>query len=420
MRAVVGTICVIAAALALFWGVSSAAGIDRGAPASVGGIKFVADVVARPAIKGPATIEISYAVAHDELLFVRCEDGYRARFEITVVLYDEDGRQIEGDSWRRAVDVANYEETNARTEAVREILTLFAEPGRYRLKIEISSLDTRAVGLIETRVVVPELSPGKLTVGTLLFECEDGQAGEAGRTILNPGREYGEDRPTVFLRVPVYGDPGTRYKLGLFVETTDGLIQWSVVDTVIQSTFLTETVRQFDALTLEVGTYVARVRVCPLTGGDAIVTRASFRVLTSPRSWGEDFQKMVAQVSYFATRDEVEWLLDVEPDERDAAWETFWRSLDPDPTTEENEVKNEFLRRLGYVNVQFRSVVEGWQTDMGRIYIQYGEPDDVDSQPIGRSLDAWEIWYYYREHTKFTFIDREGFGEYKLVETSRI
>jgi len=57
---------------------------------------------------------------------------------------------------------------------------------------------------------------------------------------------------------------------------------------------------------------------------------------------------------------------------------------------------------------------------MGRVYIQYGEPDDVDSQPVGRMLNAWETWYYYSEHTKFIFVDREGFGEYTLVEKSRI
>jgi GWxTD domain-containing protein len=129
---------------------------------------------------------------------------------------------------------------------------------------------------------------------------------------------------------------------------------------------------------------------------------------------------MIAQISYVASRDEVERLLDTAPEERDEAWQAFWDSRDPDPSTTENEFRTEFLRRLGYVNTRFRSVVEGWQTDMGRIYIQYGEPDDVDSQPIGRMLHAWETWYYYSEHQKFVFVDRDGFGEFRLIESSRI
>ena len=74
----------------------------------------------------------------------------------------------------------------------------------------------------------------------------------------------------------------------------------------------------------------------------------------------------------------------------------------------------------GKGGVRTRSVVEGWQTDMGRVYIQHGEPDDIDSQPIGRMLHAWETWYYYSEHQKFIFVDKGGFGEFVLVESSRI
>ena len=129
---------------------------------------------------------------------------------------------------------------------------------------------------------------------------------------------------------------------------------------------------------------------------------------------------MIAQISYVATRTDIDRLLDAPPELRDEAWEAFWARNDPDPGTEHNEFRDEFLRRLGEANTRFKSVVEGWQTDMGRVYIQYGEPDDIDSQPMGRMLNSWETWFYYGEHTKFIFVDRDGFGEYTLVETSRI
>lgn len=168
------------------------------------------------------------------------------------------------------------------------------------------------------------------------------------------------------------------------------------------------------------GNYFAKVRVRRLDGNERLTGRAWFRVVTSPRSWGADFEKMISQISYVASRDDVDFLLDAPEDQRDEAWEEFWRRHDPDPSDERNEFKEEFLRRLGYANMHFKSTVEGWQTDMGRIYIQHGEPDDIDSQPVGRMLNAWETWYYYSEHVKFIFTDREGFGEYVLVETSRI
>lgn len=396
--------------------------IDSGMLPTVGGIRFAADVVATPSIEGRGAIEITYAVIYDELLFLKTEDGkFRSRLEVTAVVYDEEGRQIAGDSWRKTVETDSYEQTNSRAEALREVITLPVEPGTYRLKLEIRSLDTRAFGVTERRIDVPEIAPGGLAIGTLIFERRKYADPEAANIFArNPTREYGEEYPTVRLRIPIYADPGTRLELRWSVVDGDRLTQLSGVDTVAQSSFLTEYVREFSVLGLQVGPYIMRVDVRPTTGGDEEIARSRFLVITSPKSWGEDFEKMVAQISYVATRDEVERILDADPEDRDRAWQDFWDSRDPDPATPENEFKIEFLRRLGYANTRFRSVVEGWQTDMGRVYIQYGEPDDIDSQPIGKMLHAWETWYYYSEHKKFIFVDKEGFGEFRLVETSPI
>jgi len=179
-------------------------------------------------------------------------------------------------------------------------------------------------------------------------------------------------------------------------------------------------VYEFTVLDLEVGAHVLEVEVTPLPEGKEVSARSRFRVVTSPLSWGEDEETMLAQISYVATRDEMDLLSSVPPEERGPFWDGFWAGRDPDPATEFNEFKAEFLRRLGYANAQFRSIVEGWQTDMGRIYIQYGEPDDIDSQPIGQMLNAWEIWYYYGHHAKYIFVDKEGFGEFVLHEIARI
>lgn len=410
------------AVLLLATGASGQTGIDPGTPMSLGGIRFAADVVASPSIDGRGAIEITYAVIYDELLFLKVDGGgFRARIEVTAVVYDDEGRQVAGDSWRKTIDTPSYDKTNSREEAIREVIALPVEPGTYRLKLEISSLDTRAFGVTERRVVVPEVAPGGLAIGTLTFERRKYADPQAANIFArNPTREYGEDYPAVRVRIPVYADPGTRLELAWFVEGSDRVVQMSGADTVAQSSFLTEYVREFSVLGLQVGPYIARVRVRPLTGGDEQVVRSRFLVITSPKSWGEDFEKMIAQISYVASRDEVERILDAEPADRDQAWQAFWDSRDPDALTPENEFKTEFLRRLGYANTEFRSVVEGWQTDMGRVFIQYGEPDDIDSQPIGKMLHAWETWYYYSEHQKFVFVDKDGFGEFRLVESSRI
>ena len=56
----------------------------------------------------------------------------------------------------------------------------------------------------------------------------------------------------------------------------------------------------------------------------------------------------------------------------------FWQRFDPTPGTLENEVRREFWRRVVEANRRFRETVRpGWLTDRGRIFILFGEPDDV-------------------------------------------
>jgi GWxTD domain-containing protein len=70
-------------------------------------------------------------------------------------------------------------------------------------------------------------------------------------------------------------------------------------------------------------------------------------------------------------------------DEREQFIEQFWLRRDPTPDTEDNEFKEEHYRRMAYANERFSSGFPGWKTDRGRIYIIYGPPDSVTSQPAG-------------------------------------
>ena len=80
----------------------------------------------------------------------------------------------------------------------------------------------------------------------------------------------------------------------------------------------------------------------------------------------------------------------------------------------------EFYRRVRYADQRFGVGGPGWKTDMGRIYIQYGPPDEIVRNPFRFDGPPEEIWYYYQSRRTFTFVDRDGFGRYELdLERSR-
>jgi GWxTD domain-containing protein len=139
-------------------------------------------------------------------------------------------------------------------------------------------------------------------------------------------------------------------------------------------------------------------------------------------------------VSYIITKDEKRAFMALQTDEeRENFIENFWRRRDPDPDTEENEYREEYYERIAYANEKFASGIPGWKTDRGRIYIQWGKPDSVESHPSGGSYERpsyegggstttypFEVWFYRHldgvgDGIEIEFVDPTGTGEYRIA-----
>ena len=147
----------------------------------------------------------------------------------------------------------------------------------------------------------------------------------------------------------------------------------------------------------------------------------SFTVEASAASAAIDLKTTLEVLRYIATDAEIAEIDRLgTPEERQAFWEKFWRNRDPTPETLRNEAMEEFYKRVRYADQRFGVGGAGWKTDMGRIYIQYGQPDEIVRNPFRFDGPPEEIWYYYKSRRTFVFVDRGGFGRYELdLERSR-
>jgi len=120
-------------------------------------------------------------------------------------------------------------------------------------------------------------------------------------------------------------------------------------------------------------------------------------------------------------------------EEREQFIEQFWLRRDPSPDTVENEFKEEHYRRIAYANEHYASGIPGWKTDRGRIYIEYGPPDEIESHPSGGTYERppeegggetstfpFEQWRYrYIEdigtNIIIEFVDPTMSGEYHMT-----
>jgi len=120
-------------------------------------------------------------------------------------------------------------------------------------------------------------------------------------------------------------------------------------------------------------------------------------------------------------------------EERDAFIEQFWLRRNPTPESPENEFREEHYRRIAYANEHFAAGKPGWKTDRGRVYIEYGKADSVDSHPSGgayqrpmeegggeTSTFPFETWHYrylegVGENIDLEFVDTCQCGDYHFT-----
>ena len=129
-------------------------------------------------------------------------------------------------------------------------------------------------------------------------------------------------------------------------------------------------------------------------------------------------------ISYIASQKDLDMYDDLNLEGKEAFLNKFWADRDPVLTTVNNEFKEEYFKRIAFANINFKTTVqkEGWKTDMGRIYIQHGPPDEIERHTADTETNAWQQWIYEavkgQGNVFFIFGDLEGFGRYTLLHSN--
>ncbi|NQV17959.1 MAG: GWxTD domain-containing protein [Armatimonadetes bacterium] len=100
--------------------------------------------------------------------------------------------------------------------------------------------------------------------------------------------------------------------------------------------------------------------------------------------------------------------------------ERFWFTHDSNPATEKNEFFEEIKERIAYCNLHFSHFKDGWETDMGRIYIRNGKPDEVIKANTGLNARYiqrdYQIWKYRMDQIRtYIFLDLQTSGNFKII-----
>jgi GWxTD domain-containing protein len=141
---------------------------------------------------------------------------------------------------------------------------------------------------------------------------------------------------------------------------------------------------------------------------------------------GEDqLNEAFAPLVYLAGADSLAvWKTGLSPAAKRQFLTRFWAARDPTPGTARNEGREAFYAKIDYANRNYneagRASTPGWRTDRGRIYIKFGEPGEMlDRRVTGTQSPPYQVWRYTQgKEQYYLFVDRSGFGAYKLMFTN--
>jgi GWxTD domain-containing protein len=364
------------------------------------------------------------------------------------------------------------------------IMRFPARPGTNRLRVRVEDLLSRKHGIgyigrkvsesetVEGEVIVPEAQAGR-DLSDLEFLWTRTAAGGASEfrrgehvVIPNPERLYGLLATEVRAEFAARGLPGDErawHWHARVLDASGGLVGEQQGEGPAASRL--SGVVAIDISMHPAGGYDLELKAWQDGDTGALIRVSHFGIGWRASTWLVDPSEFDDAVHFLLSAEEEQRFARMHVGERERFLEDFWRRRDPTPETAENEARLQFQARVQHANVHFDSATgeRGMFSDMGRVYIRYGEPDevlkqvipagdetldqviqqleltedrptgDVHQKGLGGDTRPYEVWVYEniasgppdtdparlsqirpRHRMVFLFVDEHGYGTYIL------
>ena len=359
-------------------------------------------------------------VANDFLQFVSQADTlYIAKYELTIAIENTKGELISEKIKRRKVFAKNFSETNAKNQFTKEKFSFILSPNHYNLFIELLDLETNHPFRIKKKIAVPNFFSKPFSTTDVLFfrgSPNDSTTQKESFPLFPPVRSISDSSfyAKFYICSATIPQRITLREAILTDENTTVFTDSMKID--INSPIQSVKIKLDKKLSF--GKYL--LSITAVNNQNKISLKKSFYV-----RWGKhtvflpNLKEAVETLCYVMNHAQWKRLKEASPEKQKKMLTKFWKERDPDPTTEENELEEEYYRRVAFANKNFtpwQGNNKGWQTDRGRIYIIYGPPSNIETPYLTSGEPSkYEIWYYRNIQKRFVFLYNEDTGDYHLV-----
>ncbi len=377
-------------------------------------------------IGAPARNDVYVAVPYQILQFTAHDGKMLAEYSVSITVRDSLGTRLIDTTYRRNIAEESFAVARGTTgKSDNSVRRFDLRPGSYTVEIVVSDVFGRRDNVSSRTLRVPEYHVASVELSTPMYVSQVEQRGS--RYAITPfvgDVVWLNDAPLfVFIEAYLSGQSRSlRYHWTLTRNdgrrAAQGRSEVVRCERVATQSFFPLSIEQ----RLMPGTYRLEINAHPVrSDGSAdttLVEATASRAYVVPRTLAgdvvADLKKATKQLIYVADQDQIDAILNA-PSEGQALslFEEFWKGLDPTPGTLKNEAFDEYFGRVDEANKRFKSYNEGWLTDMGRVFIVYGEPLTTERFMSPNGISRIVRWIY-PNNTSFTFEDTSGFGDFRL------
>lgn len=340
---------------------------------------------------------------------------YDASVNYVIKITNSSDETVVNESINDYVTTSKSTQKNLEESSKFIVREYFLNPGKYSIDITLSDLNTLKEKTIKENINIADYSQEDLSFSDIMIVSNLKK--EAGKKIITPLVNKNIDNlKDFFLFFEIYNSKDSQTEKNYSFKITNSK------DKVIEKRNLHYSLvpginkffEKISTQNLVLGDY--KLEITDSAGSKVFTEKLFTNKMTGITVNAKDLKLYIDQLIYIANGDELNKIRNAPTNElKEKYFLEFWRSKDPSPNTSRNELMLEYYKRIRTANERYSHFIDGWKTDMGMVFIIYGEPSNIERHPFSENTKPYEIWDYYNVNKQFVFVDETGFGDYKLT-----
>lgn len=356
-------------------------------------------------------------VPYQSLSFIKKGSIYESVYNVDVTILENETENVVAEKiWSKKIVVENYEITSSTKAIDISFKDFELAPNEYKMKVMLE--DTYSLNRIQfsANLTIREIKT-EVAISDILLLNEIKKTAD-GKESLVPNIknkiDSGIDSLLFYYEIYSTSQIDILVNYQIYGKTDDE--SFLLTDLISLKQGKNSIIKAFNNVDFMLGKYTLTIKIANETKTTLAEIKKEFssHLQYFPSSI-VDLNLSVEEMIYIAPQEIID---DIQKTKEFAKkldkFKKFWESKDPTPGSLHNEVLIEYFRRVEYSNKNFKHYFPGWKTDMGKVYISLGQPNQVDKHPLELNRKPYEVWNYYAMNLQFVFIDETGFGDFRL------